>query len=66
MCSYKVIRELKLPTFQRVIKQNKFELIRIAKRRPDRVNMSFLFKIDTIKIWGLIKLNTILNLAYFN
>lgn len=52
MYSYKVIRELKLPTFQRVIKQNKFELIRIAKRRPDRVNMSFLFKIDTIKIWG--------------
>ncbi|XP_022172618.1 uncharacterized protein LOC111035342 isoform X2 [Myzus persicae] len=33
---YKVIRELKLPTFQRIIKQNKFELIRIAKRRPDR------------------------------
>jgi len=52
MFSYKVIRELKLPTFQRVIKQNKFELIRIAKRRPDRVNMSFLFKIDTMKIWG--------------
>jgi len=52
MSSHKVIRELKLPTFQRVIKQNKFELIRIAKRRPDRVNMLFLFKIDTIKIWG--------------
>jgi len=38
ICSYKVIRELKLPTFQRIIKQNKFELIRIAKRRPDRVS----------------------------
>uniref|UniRef100_A0A2S2P4F7 Uncharacterized protein n=1 Tax=Schizaphis graminum TaxID=13262 RepID=A0A2S2P4F7_SCHGA len=36
---YKVIRELKLPTFQRIIKQNKFELIRIAKRRPDRYHL---------------------------
>lgn len=40
MCSYKVIRELKLPIFQRIIKQNKFELIRIAKHPPDRVNYS--------------------------
>ncbi|KAL4098811.1 hypothetical protein QTP88_023343 [Uroleucon formosanum] len=36
---YKVIRELKLPIFQRIIKQNKFELIRIAKHPPDRYHI---------------------------
>ncbi|KAL5242098.1 hypothetical protein ACI65C_009508 [Semiaphis heraclei] len=36
---YKVVRELKLPTFQRIIRQNKFELMRIAKRRPDRYHI---------------------------
>jgi len=37
--SYKEVRKLKLPTFKRIIKQNKCELIRIAKQPPDPVNM---------------------------
>ncbi|KAF0764718.1 Uncharacterized protein FWK35_00007287 [Aphis craccivora] len=67
---HKVIRELKLPTFQRVIKQNKFELIRIAKRRPDRCHL-YVAKLllNTIfnpvqKLWIYSQIREVLNIPH--
>ncbi|XP_029347034.1 uncharacterized protein LOC107884661 [Acyrthosiphon pisum] len=66
---YKVIRELKLPTFQRIIKQNKYELIRIAKRRPDRhhmyVTQLFLRTIfnPVQKVWIYSQIKEVLNIS---
>ncbi|XP_060865561.1 uncharacterized protein LOC132941490 [Metopolophium dirhodum] len=66
---YKVIRELKLPIFQRIIKQNKFELIRIAKRHPDRHHLYVTqLLLRTIfnpvqKVWIYSQIKEVLNIS---
>ncbi|CAI6364789.1 unnamed protein product [Macrosiphum euphorbiae] len=66
---YKVIREIKLPTFQRIIKQNKYELIRVAKRSPDRHHLNITqLLLRTIfnpvqKVWIYSQIKEVLNIS---